>query len=433
MSLEFRHVVTSFLRFDERILILRRSSSVGSYQGRWAGVSGFLEEGEDPLQRAKIEIEEEVGLGNGQANLIRSGEPLRALDEKKDIVWIVHPFLFETAGQKIRLDWEHTESRWIDPDELPKYETVPKLKEALERVRWDLKAITLAYPSVIRSVDELAKDRVLGASRLGRRSIQILTDVAQASEAESANELFSSLLSVALELRKAQPSMATIRNLTGSFLYDVDAARQTANTVEQLKETVLSLGQKEQAVAELAAEDASRNTAAILPEEGYVLTHSYSETVRRALELGVKSRRNLTVFVTESSPGLEGKQLAKDLIAIGVPVKLIADSAIGAVISDVDMILVGADSVLADGSVINKIGTKKIAVLAEQEETPFHVTCESTKFSTVDFLGETVDIAEALFDQTPIEYVSNIVTEFGSLEPREVEHRIRMMLSQLYP
>lgn len=431
--MQFKHVVTCFLQSNQRILLLHRSDKVGSYQGKWAGVSGYLEEAEDPLQRARIEIQEEVGLSSAQASLVRSGEPLRIFDEQKDNVWIVHPFLFEVHEQNLRLDWEHTESKWIDPDDLRSYETVPGLKDAFERVRWNLAAILSSLPSALRSVDELGKDRMHGASILGRRSIDVLAEVTRISSAHSVNEVFSGLLAVALELRKAQPSMATITNLVGRFLYDVEEAKQTASSVEQFRETVTSLGRKAQTDAASTAEDTSRNAVSILPEDGFVLTHSYSSTVRRALELGVKGRRNLTVYVTESSPGLEGKQLAKDLIEVGVPVRLIADSAVASVISDVDIVMVGADSVLKDGSVINKIGTRKIALIAEQEEVPFYVVCESTKFSTMDFLGEPALIAETLFDLTPSQHVSQIVTESGSLEPQEVEHEIKKMVSQLYP
>jgi len=430
--MQFSHVVTSFLQHEQRILLLRRSSKVGSYQGKWAAVSGYLEENEDPLQRARIEIEEETGLSSVQATLIRSGEPLRAFDEQKGTVWIVHPFLFEIREQKAQLDWEHTESKWIEADELSSYETVPKLKEAFERVRWDLQAM-LRLSSALRSVDEIANDRVRGASSLGRSSIEILAEVARASRANSIGELFSDLLSVTLELRKAQPSMATVRNLTGRFLYEVATAGQTAASIDQFREMAASLAQNAKRDAEEAAENAARNSVSILPEEGIVLTHSYSSTVRRALELRGKTGRELTVYVTESSPGLEGKQLAKDLIEFGIPVRLIADSAVGSVISDVDMVLVGADSVLADGSVINKVGTKKIATMASEEEISFCVICESSKFSTVDFLGEPVHFAQTLFDLTPSEYVSKIVTELGSLETQEVEQQIKKMLSQLYP
>jgi ribose 1,5-bisphosphate isomerase len=97
------------------------------------------------------------------------------------------------------------------------------------------------------------------------------------------------------------------------------------------------------------------------------------------------------------------------------------------------MVIVGADSVLANGSVINKTGTSKVAKAAKEEEIPFYTVCESAKFSAADFLGEQIQIPETLFDLTPVENVSKLVTESGPMEPREVEQQIRRMLSQLYP
>jgi ribose 1,5-bisphosphate isomerase len=431
--MQFKHVVSSFLLSDQRILLLRRSDRVGSYRGKWSGVSGYLEEGEEPLQRAKVEIQEELGLSSLQLDLVRSGEVLRTFDEQKDTVWIIHPFLFEVHEPSLRLDWENSESRWISPDDLSYFDAVPNLKEVFERVRWDLQATASALFSASRHVDDLRRDRVHGASFLGRRSIEILTDVARVSRADSVKALFSNLLSVAMELRKAQQNMATIRNLTGRFLFETEAALQSITSLDKYRETVITIAQNVRRDAEAAEEDASRNSVPILPREGNVLTHSYSRTVRRALELAVKGKRKLTVYAIESSPGLEGRQLVKDLIQIGVPVKLIADSAVNSVISEIDLVIVGADSVLANGSVINKIGTSKIAKVAKEAKIPFWTTCESTKFSSADFLGEQIHISETLFDLTPMEHVSKIITELGPVEPREVNLQIRKMLRQLYP
>ena len=431
--MQFKHVVSSFLLSDKRILLLRRSDRVGSYRGRWAGVSGYLEKGETPLQRAKIEIQEELGLSSLQVNLVRSGELLRTYDDQNDTIWIIHPFLFEVHEPNLRLDWENSESRWIGPDDLHLFDTVPNLKEVFERVRWDLRATASALFNSSLSVNDLGRDRVHGASFLGRRSIEVLAEVARVSRVDSINALFRNLLSVSLELHKEQRNMAIIRNLTGRFLFEAEAARQTTTSLDNYRERLAILAQKAQTDAEAAAEDASRNSVPILPEEGHVLTHSYSSTVRRALELAVKGKRKLTVYVIESNPGLEGKQLAKDLIDIGVPVKLIADSALDSIISDIDMVMVGADSVLANGSVVNKIGTSKIASAAKEEAIPLCVVCESAKFSAANFLGEQIEIAETLFDLTPVDNISKVVTESGPIEPREVEREIRKMLGQLYP
>lgn len=133
------HVVTCFLlrRSDDgdEVLLLRRSGQVGTYRGRWAGVSGYVEERVTPLEQAYREMGEEVGLGGEAVRLVAEGEPLMVADEGIDTRWTVHPFLFELLRPKgIRLDWEHTEMRWVRPEEVSGMETVPGLAEALSRV-----------------------------------------------------------------------------------------------------------------------------------------------------------------------------------------------------------------------------------------------------------------------------------------------------------
>ncbi|UCG11541.1 MAG: NUDIX pyrophosphatase [Deltaproteobacteria bacterium] len=130
----FLDVVTVFLTHGGRVLVLQRSSKVGTYRGYWAGVSGYLES-EDPLGQAYQEVAEEVGLSEEDVTFLKTGEPLEVIDEARDRAWRVHPFLFAVAEpDKIRLDWENTEMRWIHPDELAALKTVPALSEALRRV-----------------------------------------------------------------------------------------------------------------------------------------------------------------------------------------------------------------------------------------------------------------------------------------------------------
>lgn len=127
MNVQETHVVTSFLENGGEILILKRSEYVGTYQGKWAGVSGYVEDGEVPLERAIKEIEEEVGLSGLQ--LVREGEPVVSRNEMN--IWIIHPYLFHTDSRVIELDWEHTEHRWIDPGRLHDFDTVPRLEKTL--------------------------------------------------------------------------------------------------------------------------------------------------------------------------------------------------------------------------------------------------------------------------------------------------------------
>ena len=72
--MEERHVVTCFLEYEGEIAIFRRSERVGTYRRRWAGVSGYIEEGNTPYQQALEEIGEEVGLGERDIELVGEGE-----------------------------------------------------------------------------------------------------------------------------------------------------------------------------------------------------------------------------------------------------------------------------------------------------------------------------------------------------------------------
>jgi 8-oxo-dGTP pyrophosphatase MutT (NUDIX family) len=129
-----REVVSCFLECEGCILLLKRSQEVGSYRRQWATVSGYIEQ-QSPDEQALIEIAEEVSLGETDIILLKKGEPLEVLDEDLDTRWVIHPYLFRVEKQgKICLDWEHEEYRWIEPDRLGDYDTVPKLKESLAKV-----------------------------------------------------------------------------------------------------------------------------------------------------------------------------------------------------------------------------------------------------------------------------------------------------------
>lgn len=122
-----KHVVTCIVKHGRSILLLQRSRKVGSYRGQWAGVSGFIEPGEEDEAAARRELEEEIGVED--AVLRKRLEPQRFRDS--DVVWCVHPFLFDIDGLGIELDWEHERLEWVSPEDVARYPTVPGLQKVV--------------------------------------------------------------------------------------------------------------------------------------------------------------------------------------------------------------------------------------------------------------------------------------------------------------
>ncbi len=129
------HAVTSFLQSENEILILLRSDRVSTYPGKWAGISGSIDDDKTADEQAIVEIEEETGLSRGQIELIRKGEPLLIDDKELGLRKVIHSYLFRVVNRdEIKIDWEHKEIKWIKPAQIDDYETMPKLKETLAQV-----------------------------------------------------------------------------------------------------------------------------------------------------------------------------------------------------------------------------------------------------------------------------------------------------------
>ena len=125
-------IVTSFIKYNDQILILKRSEKVRSMKGLWSGVSGIIENNEKPVDRAVIEIYEELGIKKDKITLLKNSKKMIiSSPQYKNHKWEVFPYLFETKEIEIKLNWENLEFKWIKIEELKNYETVPSLDKIL--------------------------------------------------------------------------------------------------------------------------------------------------------------------------------------------------------------------------------------------------------------------------------------------------------------
>ena len=126
-------IITVFIKYKDRILLLRRSDKVLTYQKKWSTVAGYLDELKPIREKILEEIQEEIGLTEDNITTINIGRPYQFTDNELNKTWIRHPILVELKNKPIiKLDWEHTECKWIKPEELKEFDTVPKLTKSLE-------------------------------------------------------------------------------------------------------------------------------------------------------------------------------------------------------------------------------------------------------------------------------------------------------------
>ena len=191
--------------------------------------------------------------------------------------------------------------------------------------------------------------------------------------------------------------------------------------------------------------------AAVVPDNARVLTHCNAGALATAgygsalgvIRAAVEQGKRIAVFADETRPFLQGARLtAWELVRDGINTTVITESMAGPLMraGEIDIVVVGADRIAANGDTANKIGTYTVAVLAHEHNVPFYV---AAPLSTVDLAtpdGDTIPIEERdqrevshlgssrltpvgahirnpAFDITPHRYITGIITERGILRP----------------
>ncbi|MBV9897211.1 MAG: S-methyl-5-thioribose-1-phosphate isomerase [Chloroflexi bacterium] len=296
--------------------------------------------------------------------------------------------------------------------------------------------------------------QVRGAPAIGVSAAYGLALCALRTTSNNADTFLSALVEAADLLGATRPTAVNLRWALDRVLTQVRKVTEREG-VQAAKRAVLQLAD------EMADEDVAVNRRIgafgldLVPGNANVLTHCNAgalATVDYGTALGVvraahEAGRGIHVFVDETRPFLQGARLtAWELQQMNVPMTLITDSMAGHFMSrgKVDLVVVGADRIAANGDVANKIGTYSVAVLAREHNIPFYVAApvstvdlslacgddipieersseEVTHLNGQPIAPEGVEAAHPAFDVTPARYVTAIITECGVVRPPFVE------------
>ena len=277
----------------------------------------------------------------------------------------------------------------------------------------------------------------------------------------------------AVEFQKLCDLMAATRPTAVNLFWAIDRlkavfaeAAQAGESPDEISERLLREAQK------IHDEDVANcrlmggHGAAIVPDNARVLTHCNAGALATAgygsalgvIRAAVEQGKRIAVFADETRPFLQGARLtAWELVREGINTTVITESMAGPLMraKEIDVVVVGADRIAANGDTANKIGTYTVAVLAHEHGVPFYV---AAPLSTIDLAtpdGDTIPIEERdqrevshlgssritpigahirnpAFDVTPHRYITGIITERGILRPPYTDS-LKQAFAELVP
>lgn len=295
--------------------------------------------------------------------------------------------------------------------------------------------------AVIATAEDIAAMEVRGAATIAREAADALRRQAVDSEATEADQLRAELRGAARRLRAARPTAVTLPNALRFVL-----ERASGPTVEAVRESTVAATDAFRDRVDRAQDELGEVGANRLADGDTLVTHCHSTDVLSVVERARSRGLSLSAYVTETRPRRQGRLTARHLADLGVDVTFIADSAVHTFLPEADRVLVGADSVAADGTVVNKVGTRGLAISAREQGVDVVVAAQTLKFDPATLRGHTVDIehrdaaelldpderadlgvdvANPAFDATPPRYVDAIVAEEGLFSPESVAPLMR--------
>jgi methylthioribose-1-phosphate isomerase len=331
------------------------------------------------------------------------------------------------------IDWEDGDVVMIDQRKLPGREVYVRCRTA--------KDVAKAIRTMV----------IRGAPAIGVAAAMGLTLEVRRSSATGTTQL-------ATEFYRACDLLAATRPTAVNLFWAIDrmkrafaAAMLAGQSTDELKATVGAESARvhDEDVANCRA--LGKHGAEVVPADARVLTHCNAGalatggygTALGVIRGAVEAGKRVAVFADETRPFLQGARLtAWELVRDGIDTTVIADGMSGALMhaGRVDLVVVGADRIAANGDVANKIGTYTVAVLARAHGVPFYVAApvstidlstpdgsaipieerdakELSHMGSTQLAPEGASVWNPAFDITPAEYVAGIITEHGICRP----------------
>jgi ribose 1,5-bisphosphate isomerase len=283
---------------------------------------------------------------------------------------------------------------------------------------------------------DIKKLKIQSAHGIAHAGLECLKIAINHSGAKERKHFLEEIQDIAQKIKTARPTEIELGTIINLVLFKI--SENEIEDVEKLKDFAISVCDKQIAETEVAMQRLIENGAKQIHNSDRILTHCHSRTVIGILREAKKQGKDFTVFVTETRPLKQGLITAKDLLDSKIKIVYGVDSDMGFLMKKCTKVLVGCDAILPDGSIVNKIGTLPMAIVAKAFGKPFIVAGLTTKLTHKVEIEDRdprevedprklrgAKIINPAFDITPGDYVDFIITEKGVVKPHDVFEMVR--------
>ena len=304
---------------------------------------------------------------------------------------------------------------------------------------------------LLEDVQKIKALEIQGASNVAISAIGFLSNYAKRLKCENIEKCFEFLYEAQDILIDTRPTEPAMKNGLKFIMNKLEQEKENiiveyiSDIIEKYKNQYYDMLQNsKKKIAEIGAR---RIPAA--DKKFVVMTHCHSSLVTAILLEAKKQGRNFKVINTETQPRLQGRKTAQKLLDAGIEVIHVVDSAMRWAVRhfQVDLILIGADSITSEGTIINKIGSRLLALVAHEEHVPFYVASPLLKYNPETNLGileiiemrapqeiwenppKGIEILNPAFETVSRRYIDGLITEAGIFASSHVTN----YFAKLYP
>jgi methylthioribose-1-phosphate isomerase len=296
---------------------------------------------------------------------------------------------------------------------------------------------------------------IRGAPAIGVAAAMGIALGVQKSKATGTQKLAAEFYKICELMAGTRPTAVNLFWAIEKMKKSFAAGAEAGESVEQIQARLVAEARSIHDEDVLSCKTMGAFGAEVVPDGARVLTHCNAGALATAgygsalgvIRAAVEQGKKVTVLADETRPFLQGARLtAWELIRDGIETTVITDSMAGSLMRDnqIDLVIVGADRIAANGDVANKIGTYTVAVLAKEHNLPFYVAApistidlstpdgmhipieerdrrEITHMGTARLTPDGALIRNPAFDVTPHRLIAGIITETGIFRPPYVE------------